>query len=123
MEALRLYYLALTFASLGLICAWLRILYYALPTSEIGPLIIAMFYMVKDVGYFVFILCIAIFGFSVAFEMVYAGVIEANTGFGNSFYTTLLIAYTEWNWPELDQFLPLIYRLSGIFFFYFLRNY
>uniref|UniRef100_A0A6B2KZ16 Uncharacterized protein n=1 Tax=Arcella intermedia TaxID=1963864 RepID=A0A6B2KZ16_9EUKA len=98
--------IAAIFGSLGLVATWFRLLYFLLLIPVVGPLVIGMLRMYRDVLYFLFLLIVFICGFTAAFDIVFAGKIMEYSGYKTSFYTTLRMSLGDVTYTDSKTLFP-----------------
>lgn len=111
-EIQKWYNLGLICGSVGMAVAWIRLLYFLIPSKVLGPLVVGLLFMGKDVLHFMVLGGTTLMGFGSAFNMVYGPQIEEFTGIRMSWYTSLLIAETEFDFQDVVPFLPWPFEIS-----------
>jgi len=92
-------------ASITLLALWWKLLYFAQACRGIGPVVIMVFEVLRDMTIFIALLAVMIFGFSTAFfisfrhDLVLLDVRESFGTFGRSLLTTFGMMLGEFNMP------------------------
>jgi len=81
----------------------------------VGPLVIGMLRMYRDVIYFIFLLLVFICGFTSAFDIVFSGVIIDYSGYKKSFFSTLVLSLGNVNYSDTSLLFPALpLRIFGV---------
>jgi len=99
--------------STSLIVSWIRLLYFLLPIPVVGPLVIAILRMNRDVAYFVLLLGVFIFGFSTIFDLIFAGYWDIYTGYWTAIFSTARLSIGNLEYSDSSVLLPLPNRWLG----------
>jgi len=99
--------------STSLIVSWIRVLYFLLPIPVVGPLVIAVLRMNRDVAYFVLLMGVFIFGFSTIFDLIFAGYWDIYTGYWTAIFSTARLSIGNIEYSDSSVLLPLPNRWLG----------
>jgi len=99
--------IANTIVAFSLIISWIRLLYFLLPIPVVGPLVIAVLRMNRDVAYFVLLLAVFIFGFATVFDLIFSGAWDINTGYWTATFSTARLSIGNINYFDSSVLLGL----------------